>query len=76
MMDMMHGQGSMMGSMGFFPLLFWLLILLGIIFIVKSLTANKTTESPLDILKKRYAKGEIDDETFQHMKKELSEEKS
>lgn len=31
----------------------------------------KTTESPMDILKKRYAKGEISHEEFERMKKNI-----
>jgi putative membrane protein len=33
---------------------------------------NNTDETPLDILKKRYAKGEITKDHFEEMKKELS----
>jgi uncharacterized membrane protein len=32
---------------------------------------NKTSESPMDILKKRYANGEISKEEFEKMKKEI-----
>ncbi len=31
----------------------------------------RTTESPLDILKKRYARGEINKEEFENMSKDL-----
>lgn len=31
-------------------------------------------ETPLDILKKRYASGEIDRETFERLKKEITEQ--
>jgi len=77
MMDMMNnGHGSMMGGMWFFSILFWVLIIAGVVFITKwFLERNKKTapvnETALDVLKKRYAKGEIDQETFEQMKKEI-----
>jgi len=78
MMNMMDGShnGWMMGGMGFFPILFWLLIIVGIFFVFKSITGSKTNESALDILNKRYAKGEIDNETYQRMKKEINGDKA
>ena len=39
----------------------------------KGLAGNKPEETALDIIKKRYARGEIDKEEFDRMKKELSE---
>ena len=58
---------------------FWLLILIGIIALViwaiqKSAGAIQPTnaESALDILKKRYAKGEIDKEEFEERKRLVS----
>lgn len=77
MMDMMNnGHGSMMGGMWVFSILFWVLIIAGVVFITKwFLERNKeapsANESALDILKKRYARGEIDQETFELMKKEI-----
>ena len=80
MMDMMNnGQGSMMGGMWFFSILFWLLIIAGVVFISKwFLERNRirdgsgvNDESALDILKKRYANGDIDQKTFEQMKKDI-----
>jgi putative membrane protein len=87
MMDMFnYGHGWGMGfGVGFFPLLFWILVIVGIIFLVRGFApksdrdyyptppASKPDETPRTILEKRYAKGEIDDETFRRMKKELEE---
>lgn len=52
-----------------------LIIILAIYFLFKNNSRNKngqSTESPLDILKKRYAKGEITKEQFEEMKKNIS----
>ncbi len=74
---MMWGQG--MGW--FFPIImlsFWIAVITGIIFLVRwvILSANKnhgykSQESALDILKKRYARGEINKEEFEDRKKDL-----
>ncbi len=69
-----------MSPLGFmaFPLL-WLFLLGGVVLIVASLTrgpqkpapTSAAIESPLEILKLRYAKGEITKEQFDDMKKTL-----
>lgn len=78
------GPGMMGGwGMGWFGmvwmLVFWVLVLLGIVFLIKWLI--KTTSSgkidahtgskAIDILKERYARGEISKEEFETMKKDL-----
>ncbi len=56
-----------------FMILFWGLIILGIMALIRTLTkggeSNKKT--PLDILKERYVKGEIDQKEYDTKKKEL-----
>lgn len=57
-------------GMWFIPLL----IILAIYFFSKSNSKRnieQTTETPLDILKKRYAKGEITKEQFEEMKNNI-----
>ena len=69
---------SHMGGFGIGMGLFWILIFAAIIWLAASM-ANRTQKSepktdevtPLELLKKRYALGEIDDEEYQLRKKRL-----
>jgi len=73
MMNDTYGWGMGWG-MPFFGLFFWILIIAGIVFLVRWLMGsprNDTRENPLDILNRRYARGDIDQETFRQMKKDL-----
>lgn len=80
MMGGMMGPG-MMGGFGWGPLgliftiLFWGLIIWGLIALVRGLNKNgagpRETNSALDILKSRYARGEIRKEEFEEKKKDL-----
>lgn len=74
MMDMMNnGFGEwMMGSMGLLHILFWILIIAGVVMIVLWLS-GRGKESALEILKQRYARGEIDKAAFERMKKDIGE---
>jgi putative membrane protein len=79
------GPGMMgwWGPMGWFGpvgmILFWALIILLIILLIRGLRTAKgigreggtAAESALDILKKRYARGEINKEEFLEKKKDL-----
>lgn len=71
------GRGMMWGFPGGMFMMFFLL-LLGLVvvyFLLKkqgeSRPAEGLRETPLEILKRRYAKGEITKEQFEEMKKEL-----
>jgi len=69
------GAGSMMGWFGgeIMMLFFWVLVVIFIVWIVREVSGknSKSTESALDILKERYAKGEITKEQFESMKKDI-----
>ncbi len=58
-----------------FMWIFWLLLILVIAWAVKAGMSgggpSNGRRSPMEILKERYAKGEIDHETFERMKKDL-----
>ncbi len=54
---------------------FLLLVIIGIVYLVKAIARKSiplvNEETPIDILNKRYAKGEIDQEEFIKRKKDL-----
>ena len=72
---MMFGNHGFMG--GGFMWIFWIAVIVGIIFLVRwivlqgKLTESRVDSNPLDILKRRYANGEIDKEEYERKKKDL-----
>ena len=77
----MMNNGMMGGGMGFwmvFNMIFWLLIIIGIIFLIfwavnkfRESEQKPEEESALEILKKRYARGEINKEEFEEKKRNI-----
>ena len=81
-----YGYGHMTSFGWIGMLLFWILIALGIVWLWRSLDLSRTwrggntgEDSPsrnadrsLEILRERYAKGEIDAEQFEKMKRDLT----
>ena len=73
------GYGFMGGFGFFFMLLFWGLVIWGIIALIQSASKNNNQccgrsqeDAALKVLRERYAKGEITKEQFDQMKKDLS----
>src|SRR3990167_3453629 len=74
--NMMSGWNGF-GLLGWIPmLLFWILLIIGVVALFRYLggsgRSSDKQRSPLDILKERYAKGEIDKKEFEQMKKDLA----
>jgi putative membrane protein len=75
-----HMGPGMMGGYGIMGIIFWIVIIVGVVFLVKYLMQSGGREgrsgssgsSALDILEQRYARGEIDQEEFEAKKRELS----
>lgn len=72
MMD--GGWMPMMGLGMLFLVLFWVFVIAGVMYLVKWLMGQGIpgrSKSSLDILKKRYARGEISKQEFDTMKQDL-----
>jgi len=71
------GWGWMIGGW-LMMLVFWALVIIGIVALVgylngRSVTVpRKETEAPLDILRRRYAAGQISKEQFDEMKRNVA----
>lgn len=75
---MWHESGFFGMGGGIFMWLFWILLIVAVILGVRSVAASgddtpEQRRSALEILKERYAKGEIDEEEYERKRKKLSE---
>ena len=74
--DMMGGWGWMAGFGWIFMILFWGLIILGVVALARSLRSTgdptkREDRRSLDLLKERYARGEIARDQYTQMRREL-----
>jgi putative membrane protein len=71
-----YGLGWGMGFGGVLMVVSWILVILGIVYLVKSFAGGRKgavkEETALDILKRRYARGELSKEEFERMKEDLN----
>jgi putative membrane protein len=71
----MDANGMMGGGFWILGLIFWILVIIGLVLLIKYLWegggARRELESALEILKKKYARGEIGKEEFEEKKKDL-----
>lgn len=75
----MYGQGSWWGGggMGIGMWIFWILLIVVAVVLIRAVTGRNSDasierhESPLEILKARYARGEINEEEFERRRREL-----
>lgn len=75
---MMYGWGPGYYSGGWMivMMLFWVLVIVGIVYLIVHLARRpyergEREETPIEILKRRYAKGELDADEFARRKKDL-----
>ena len=73
-----HGWMMGGGGMGVIMLIFWILVVTATVLLIagaistrSSADGNNAEMPALDILKQRYARGEIDGQTYEAMKQEL-----
>lgn len=75
----MMGNWGMGWFGGIFMIVFWILILVGLVFVIRWLiqttsrgkNSGQSGSRAIDILKERYARGEIDKAQFEDMKQDL-----
>lgn len=74
---MFHDMGDFSSGMGFgwiFMILFWALVLLGIVALVRWLSGSGLQRNTaLEILEERYARGEIDQQEYRQKRRDLEQ---
>jgi len=70
---MMTSQDGSLWMGGGFMWFVWLLLIIAAAWLIKFISAHNKddTSSPLTLLEQRYARGEINEQEYQHMKHQL-----
>lgn len=75
-----YGMGGGFGFGGGFMILWWIVIIAVVVMVVKWLVSSNGAagrsdreNTAMEILKERYARGEIDEQEFQKRKRELTQ---
>ena len=63
------GWGMGFGMIGM--VLFWVLIIFGIVVLVRRVSGSSASKTALDMLNERYARGDIDQQEFEERKRGL-----
>ena len=81
MMNWTYGYDGMMGAFGFggflFMIAWWVVVIYAVVWVIRQMTnggvhhEKKHHAFAMDILKERYAKGEINKQEFEEKKKDL-----
>ena len=75
--QMPHAQGMMIGStgLGFLMIFFWVVVIVALVMLVSVLISGRRpaagNDNALEILEKRYARGEIDKARYDAMRRNL-----
>lgn len=75
--SMPHGPMMGGGGMGILMVLFWGVVIMALILLVSAALSGRRSsryDDPLEILKKRYARGEIDKSRFEAMRRDLQQQ--
>jgi putative membrane protein len=71
----MHNfDGGWFWGMHVFWWLFWIVLIIGLYGLFEPVRRSKSRETPLEILQRRYANGEISTEDYEERKKRLEQD--
>jgi len=76
MYGMMGGNWGYSWIGGSVMIFFWILVIIGVIVFIRGLTGNRlcgvqTDETPLEMLRRRYARGDMTKDEFEAKKRDL-----